>query len=346
MTTDAAGRGHNPAGTPGGGQFNGHNRADATAAPLTLAVPPAEPTVDNLAALIRDLPAHAVPDLTHVAYDDQLNEEQVQAYLAGDDDTLYDSISTWTSDQSYDSAETFLRDFCAQHGADYDADFDPDEQEALRVEVFDKDTSDPLGDLVRNTPDQLMRVPLVSGAGSLLTPDETGTWPNGVDPRFDYGTHDFDDISRPRVTALEEALRGHGLTITPEVTEAVTELVANGPSHWHEAVDLDVITYSSPTELQAAPTDGVSLNPGRKLTFEGAEVVLIDRMNGSGHSARIPGKLTTTITSDRPAFLDSPSKSERGYGWDDVAGVHKPAFRPDNLTSEWLPAPEQELATV
>ncbi|MGW8431569.1 hypothetical protein ACWGJ9_10800 [Curtobacterium citreum] len=345
MTIDAAGRGHNSAGTPGGGQFNGHNRDDATSAPLTLAVPPAEPTVENLTALIQELPAHAVPDLTFVNYDDHLNEQQADAYLRGDDDSLYDSISDWVNEQSHDSAETFLRDFCQEHGADYD-DFDIDEQLDLRTAVYDKDTSNPVRDLVRNTPDQLIRVPLVAGAGSLLSPGEDGRWPDDVDPRFSFGGHSYEAIHGPRVKALEDALRGHGVTITPEVTEAVDDIVANGPAHWHEAVDLDVITYSPVDELQSGPTDGVSLNPGRKLTFEGAEVVLIDRMNGSGYSARIPGTLTTTITPERPAFLDSPSKSDRGYGWDDVAGVYKPAFRPDSLTSEWLPAEAPEAATA
>ncbi|WIE81195.1 hypothetical protein [Curtobacterium sp. MCSS17_016] len=345
MTIDAAGRGHNPAGTPGGGQFNGHNRPDASGN-VALTVPPSAPTVENLTELIKGLDAHAVPDLTYVAYDDQLNEEQVQAYLAGDDDTLYDSTSDWISEQSHDSAETFLREFCQEHGADYDMDFDADEQMTLREAVYDKDTSDPVKQLIQNTPDQLMRAPLISDAGSLLNPDEDGHWPEGVDPRFDYGGHSYEAIQVPRVRALEEALRSHGVTITPEVTTAVEEIVNNGPSNWHEAVDLDVITYSDIRDLQASPTDGVSLAPGRKLTFTGAEVVLIDRMNGSGYSARIPGTLTTTITADRPAFLDSPRNSDRGYGWDDVAGVYKPAFRPDSLASEWLPSPECEPATV
>jgi hypothetical protein len=339
MTIDATGRGHNSAGIPGAGQFNGHNRPDAGGT-LTLAVPPAEPTVENLTALIRNLPAHTVPDLTFVNYDDQLNEDQVAAYLAGDDDTLYDSVSDWISEQSHTTSEEFLREFCQEHGADYDADFDIDEQMELRDAVYGKDTSDPVGSLVRNTPDQLMRAPLVSGAGSLLRPDEDGNWPDGVDPRFDSGHHNWDAIHAPRVRALEEALRGHGVVITPEVTKAVEEIVDNGPSNWHEAVDLDVITYASIEELQTLPTDGTTIAKGRKLTFDGAEVVLIDRMNGSGYSARIPGALTTTITADRPAFLDSPSKSDRGYGWDDVAGVHKPAFRPNGLTTEWIPEDE------
>ncbi|WP_284974681.1 hypothetical protein [Arthrobacter sp. efr-133-TYG-104] len=68
------------------------------------------------------------------------------------------------------------------------------------------------------------------------------------------------------------------------------------------------------------------------LEFAAPHVLLIDRMNGSGHELVIPAPLKRTLTrvgyddGEAPragrTYLDSKAG---GYGWNAVAGVYTPA---------------------
>ncbi|WIB65318.1 hypothetical protein [Curtobacterium sp. MCBD17_040] len=331
MSIDATGRGHNDKGVPGAGQFNGHVRP-AAGTDVDLRTPyEGTATASALAETIRTLDPREIPDLVYVAYDDKLTDEQIDAYLSGDFDALTDSTDEWVSDQQYEAATEFLRSFLDDRGADWD-DLSDDDHDELRQAVYDRDRSDPIRHLLRNTHDQLLRAPLRSPA-DLIVPDADGEWPDGIDARFYNDTH-WDAIRERRVAALQEALASHNVTVTAEVRQALEELVVEGPADWHDGVSLDVIWYGDVAEAGLAGADRGEA-AGRTLSFENAEVVLIDRVNGSGYSARIPGTLTTTVTDDAPAFLDSARSGNHGYGWDDVAGVVKPYFRPDTVASTW-----------
>lgn len=75
---------------------------------------------------------------------------------------------------------------------------------------------------------------------------------------------------------------------------------------------------------------------GRQLNFTGAHIVLLDTAQGSGMDTLIPGPMTVSVSPGAPAHLDQalPGSDER-YGWDDTAGVHKPAYTPESLDSSW-----------
>ncbi|WP_193594160.1 hypothetical protein [Paenarthrobacter sp. YJN-5] len=79
------------------------------------------------------------------------------------------------SDNAYEEALTIARaeiDEAVAAGT-FDRDWDdpdPDDQEEARYAVEERDDSDPVKDLLRNTPDQLMRTSLGHPAGRLSEP--------------------------------------------------------------------------------------------------------------------------------------------------------------------------------
>ncbi|MGW8431570.1 hypothetical protein ACWGJ9_10805 [Curtobacterium citreum] len=157
MTIDAAGRGHNPAGTPGGGQFNGHNRPDDLSVTLWRETPSGdEAVVKELEEQLHALPEGVVPPLQHIEPGRHLDEQQQQWYREGRIDLINDSIVEWTTEQAVVNSQKFLRDYCAERGHDYDNGFDLDQKARLRDAVYAKDPAKPVDDLIANTPKRLL----------------------------------------------------------------------------------------------------------------------------------------------------------------------------------------------
>ena len=111
---------------------------------------PTELTIDDAIARLDES-----YDLVYVDYRDQLTDEQVTFLVKGDTEALYDSLDEWFSEAEYLGAEA------AMHDA-----FDDDELDCLgqtgvqtiRETIMERDTSDWLSALIRQTPDPLLRV--------------------------------------------------------------------------------------------------------------------------------------------------------------------------------------------
>lgn len=320
-----------PQGIPTGGQF-----AATTHAEPDLSLPAAAPDAGPGAAAI--IAANTSPvSLRFVSYDDRLTKEQVSMILAGQWNDAEDDVDEKFSDNAYEeavsTARTEINEAVAEGRFDREwDDLDPDEQDEARHAVEERDDSDPVKDLLRNTPDQLLRTSLGRPAERLSEP----RWASGS--RLDDGGFEA------RQEAVAALLKDSGMDVdAPEVKEAIGELVNEGPHEWHEGVQVDVIWYGGIEDAVPTPRGESPETEGQKvLEFSRPHILLIDKWNGSGHEVVVPAPLKRTLTrvgyddeaapQTGRAYLDSDTE---GYGWDSVAGVYMPAYKDGAPSATW-----------
>ena len=236
--------------------------------------------------------------LTYVSYDDRLSDEQVDAYLSGDFETLYGGMEEWESDQRYEYAKNEINELLAAIGSEDFPDFDslePEDADELRWAIEEKDESDPIRDLARNTLDQLFRVTIA---------------------RPNRAWYIFDDAEYAKAQAwVAGQLYGVGVPLLPAARIAGDLL--NECGDWiHDGHTLDVIWHG---DIETV----AGVKEGDRLTFTDPHILLLDRMNGSGYEEQIDFEVTVEVGEDRIPHLD---RTGWGYGWDDVAGVYSPAY--------------------
>jgi hypothetical protein len=321
-----------PQGIPTGGQFAATTHAEPDVTLASGAETGEAPSASGIIA------ANQAPvSLRFVSYDDRLTEVQMGMILSGQWTDAENDVDENFADNAYEEAVTIARteiDEAVEAGTfdrEWD-DLDLDEQDAARHAVEERDDSDPVKDLLRNTPDQLMRTSLGQPAERLSEP----RWASG---------HRMDDGGfTARHDAVAALLKDTGMNVdAPEVREAIEELINEGPYDWHEGVDLDLIWYGALEDAVPTPRGESPETEGSKvLEFATPHVLLIDRMNGSGHEVTIPAPLKRTLTRvgyddvEAPqtgrAYLDSGAG---GYGWDSIAGVYKPAYEDGAPSATW-----------
>ncbi|MBC9927354.1 hypothetical protein [Leucobacter sp. cx-169] len=288
-------------------------------------------------------------DLEFVDYDDHLNEEQIDAFLLGDPECdLQNEISDVFSETRYNSTRREAQELLDGLGIDY-IDVDGDALEAVQEVVENHNTSDPVRDLAKNTPSQLMRTQL--GADFM---DNQTAWRDEHGPLYDG--HD-DAVYPSRAAYITDHLQKAGVdtaSFTVEDRENISLLATDGPYNWHEGVRLDVIWYGDIRDAQLPVPQHDGDKQERKVMFGGkpygsrdstgqARIVLLDPMNGSGYEVPLSTPITTSLSKDRPAHLDSGG-STHGYGWDDAAGVYKPAYAVEVVDVVETDAQSEEIA--
>lgn len=200
-------------------------------------------------------------DLVYVDYRDQLTEEQVRALLARDNEALWESLDTFESDSRHNGVMYLL-------GEALD---DEDEREALRdddeawesfqQECWDRDQSDFLGDLIRNTPDPMVKYDL----DHEVTP---GSW-----------AMDEDEIT--------EEMRGIAKA-------AGIDFATN-----HAALRTLVVEASYGGSLHVLHrSDLADLRDAKRAVFTDPYLLVHDTMNGSGDMEPIKGEVTVEIGED------------------------------------------------
>lgn len=337
------------AGQRTGGQFKEHERAAAAPPGLTQAAD--SPTLpDDLVARLNDgyderddlqtlrtfLNSNFDDlgidyDLVYVDYDESLSNRMIGMYLRGEQSDIYaEQLDELYYEQRQDAAANRAQELAEQLELEWE-ELTQEAQDVMSDHIFENDTSEPLPALVRNTHPQLMRAPIKSNVTAGL-----GDWAEsaGVDrDKLLSGHHE--DAAELRAKYIAEQLKLAGFdpdTMTDEDRDEIMSLATEGPYDWHEGVTLDVIWYGD-------IADGAMGNGGspRKLTFGGApvhsrenpdgkaRVVLLDRWNGSGYDVALSQPLTVTVDNRNAPRLDSDEDSG-DYGWDDTAGVYKPAY--------------------
>ncbi|MDJ0459919.1 hypothetical protein PUN71_022180 [Arthrobacter sp. NQ7] len=159
---------------------------------------------------------------------------------------------------------------------------DPDEQDEARFAVYERDESDPLKDLLRNTHSQLLRTSL----GRPVERLKESRWTSGQ--RLD------EDGFAARHDAVANLLTEAGVEVdAPGVREAIEQLVTEGPYDWHEGVQLDVLWYGDVADAVPSTRSDNDPEAGKEKVLEFAKphVLLIDKWNGQGYDTVLPAPL-------------------------------------------------------
>lgn len=318
-----------PKGIPAGGQFAAaaHSEAD-----ITIDAPTSYATAADVMATRSE---HA--ELIYIHYDEELTKDQISSILAGDWGTAEDSVVEACQDyvhlRSREEAEELVN--AAYNAGTFHCEWDElddDEQDEAAERIRENDKSDPIPQLLRNTPDQLMRTRLGVPSERLTVP---GAW---------LGSNLDEAGSAARRTAIMGILNDHGADVlAPGVSEAIEELIDNGPWNWHEGVRLELIFTAGVEDMAATPREGGEEVQRKQLTFTSPRLLLIDAVNGCGHEVSIPTTVTKVLDQPEADSTEVPvegrvslDKDAGGYSWDDVAGVVTGYYKSHAPSADWL----------
>ncbi|MFD0046992.1 hypothetical protein ACFVGV_17560 [Pseudarthrobacter scleromae] len=113
--------------------------------------------------------------LRFVRYDDRLSKEQIGMVLSGQWNEAENDVDERFSDSAYDESVRIVTEELetavleGRFDREWD-ELDSDEQDAVCYAIEERDDSDPVKDLLRNTGPQLMRTSLGQPAGRLQEP--------------------------------------------------------------------------------------------------------------------------------------------------------------------------------
>ena len=312
-----------PQGIPTGGQFAETTHSEPVGVSISTPLPQPDADRDAEALIERVTAGSDTYSLAFVDYDDRLRDDQVSRYLSGDYQGVEEEVDDLFYEAVLDSSMEQARDLLKEAGIDAD-DVNADKLDQLAEAVRDKDDSDVMAGLVRNTPEKLMRLTLGR--------------PGGAANLYDGNVDGVDEAREARIASM---LTAQGLDVSsPEAKEAIASLVAEGPQYWHEGVDLDVIYFDDIRDSTVFNTFTGEVT-SREIQFKDPNILLLDRVNGSGSDARITGMIKATATEENPVKLDADDSL--GYGWDETAGVVHSAYRTDTA-STWAPAAPETAA--
>jgi hypothetical protein len=246
--------------------------------------------------------------LIYVAYDDQLRDEQIQKLFAGEEDDIPDA--EWESDARWNSVRAILDDLL-----DEDARTTLDQLGALDEvcdAIHERDTSDSIGDLMRNTHPKLMRF------------------------RLDFETEgDPCRHSDEENDTAARALGGAAEIDWETNADALRELVASACF----GGSLYVLWRGPVAPVYQAVCEARWKDPAPEIVVQwiDPELLVLDQLNGSGHAVTVKGTVRVTFDPDRLS-LDGRSLGG-GYSWaDTVADDH---YHPNGGEAQFIypPAP-------
>lgn len=245
-------------------------------------------------------------DLYYVEYNDTLREEQADQALQsanGFMEVQNEIMDLW-AEEHFLSTERTLQEAAEAVGLrDEFEDLDDDWVSRLREQVWERDRSNPMKDLARNVR-TLLRFQLGADDVDQDLPYNTG-YPASPD---------------------EEVVDKHGRRLA---RMAGVDFDVNADAFRQMVIEqsyyggnLFVFWYGTISEFLDAVLDE---NGVHTITWTDPYLVLFDGMNGTGHDARITGTITRTF---RPGLLGLDSQGGQG-GWDNVAGLYRPAYAND-----------------
>lgn len=200
-------------------------------------------------------------DLIYVDYNDQLTEQQVRFHLAGDDESLWESLSNFESESTHQAVLSYLNE-ALDDPDEVEAVRDDDEAwERFRDECIDRDESDALRDLIRNTPAPMVKYDL-----------DHVVEPNSWSMDDDEITEEMRGIAQAAGIDFE----GNRKALRSLVVEA-----SYGGS-------LHVLHRSDLADLHGA----------KRAVFTDPFLLVHDTLNGSGDMEEVKGEVTVEIGED------------------------------------------------
>lgn len=283
--------------------------------------------IDNLKKAFFDSLDTKSFNLYYTDQDEALWGSDLELYLSGRGEDLNDSIlvdagrTFVIADQSFQEVREILYD-------EFEVEMDaiPEEtQEEMAMTIRERDDSDVLSDMVKNTPAQLMRYQVSPIKGRV--DGDAGRSIYVRNPDVSVG-----DIIEARVDLLEKGMLDSQFIdspLTQKEKDRLREAIANGPEYFHEGVSLDAIWtgpisgVNLPAEWQR-PQGKTKEDTLRTVgTDNGIYMVLIDTWNGNGFDFYLDRPVTMKLSQSNHARTDDQAP---GHGWDAIAGVYKDGF--------------------
>lgn len=226
--------------------------------------------------------------LVYIDRGERLTDDQIQRLIAGDEEVLDED---WVSENRWRGVNHVLDEIL-----DEDARVFLEEHEALeqvREAIEDRDESDPIRDLMRETGSKLFRYRLDAEAAA-------GAW----------------KFSDEQVSSAARALAEDAGVVFWDNCEALRELVA----HASYGGSLYVLWRGDVRPVYDAICTVRFSDPASKVTVQWTdpELLLLDQWNGSGHTVRVRGTVRLVFDPDR-LCLDT-ARGQGGYSWTDVVG--------------------------
>lgn len=246
--------------------------------------------------------------LIYVSYNDELTDKQVDAIAHGDFETLWDDISDYESEARWQGTEYVLNELLDDVIHDWEREDETNYSDLkddfrmsdpwyeVKEAIEDRDESDFIRDLARNTSDVLMRVSVT---------DEDSAFPVGAE-----GPTEEDALAAVGLPVTEKNIKVMG-SILAEVNFEYSGAVAS----WVFAADVEW--------LYRLPSD-----PETIIEITDPFLWLGNPWQGDGWVNEQPFEGTVrfkrgVLRTDRDAW---------GYGWDQVVGgAYLPALEPSGL---------------
>lgn len=257
-------------------------------------------------------------------YRDQLNDKEINLYLEADDN--FDAtILERFEDSRYQAAVEIVEELLSELNIDPDY-LKTREVDELRYLVEESDCSTIEDDLIKNTPDQLMRQTLIQ-------------FNESEDPSFSKNIYLADTnsgitveaIAKARTDYVEKKLLEKGVirrALNENSKNDLMEMFLNGPEYLWDGVILDAIWYGNINEVNLPLSE---LDPKRTVTTKKCSLVILDYTNGTAFDSQFDEPITLQLTKERPAFLDSEGP---GYSVDEICGLYKPAYKTSWTTEQ------------
>lgn len=259
------------------------------------------PYAAALSALLADaLPASVT--LVDVDYRDELTPEQVQSCIDGGSDVIREELNDgdWRYESEMASAAYYAGGLPSLLRELYDSDFD------FRCEVLealrDRDDSDPVRDMIRQTPSMLMRYAVA------------------VDVGTDTADAAVFDVAAALGLSGDEYLANR---------DAIAMLAESAPYY---VGPIYVVWYGDPGDVIAATDAHHYGNPEPSvIQWRNPYLVMLDRMNGAGADVQLEAVVSIPWDAAR-VCVDSEGP---GYSWTEVAGPYEPAYASDMTFAGW-----------
>ncbi|MEU0214051.1 hypothetical protein ABZ281_02640 [Streptomyces sp. NPDC006265] len=239
--------------------------------------------------------------LVYVDRGDCLTDEQIGKMFAGEEEVL---DSEWESENRWHGENAVLDNLLDEDARDFLAEHDA--LERVRAAISERDESDPLGDLMRETGSKLFRYRLDAEA-------EADPW------RF--SDEKVEDAARTLGSAA-------GLDFLDNAG-ALRELVA----HASYGGGLYVLWRGDVKPVYDAVCKIRWNDPAPEITVQWTdpELLVLDTWNGAGHSVRVRGTVRLPFAPDRLSL--DVARSGHGYSWTDTVGG---GYQPEGDEPEFI----------
>jgi hypothetical protein len=248
--------------------------------------------------IVRDAEGRLAPSYTlmWLSYDEQLSDEQIVRLLDGDFESVEEDIDAWAAEYRWGRVREIVRDLVGDENLaliDCTAEYDE-----LRIAVEERDESDLLAGLIRNSHPRL--------------------WRYSLDYDLDPGSMTWDEPEF--VQAMRDISEVAGIDLLDNAS-ALGSLVNNAPY----GGSLYVLWHGDAEDILTAVLDSTWGNDRAPTTIEWRDphLLVLDGLNGSGADARVKGTVRVPF---RPERVRLDAARGHGYTWTEVACPHPAGY--------------------